>query len=103
MLLLLFLIPLRLNVNYAPQQDKLLHFGMGYLAGGYVYAMQIFSENPEQLKIGNAIMAGVWLGFTKEEMDYQKGGIADMADFLYTVAGSVVGALITRYFLKNGL
>ena len=71
--------------------DKWLHFIVGLILAQFTIALLCAVQNDIILAYGAGMAVALAAGFVKELKD---GSHADVQDFLYTLIGGVVGALL---------
>ena len=78
---------------------------MGYGVSSVTYAYYTWTDeenNNKQMKIATSIASAVIAGFAKESWDLYRGdGTADGWDWMYTITGGIIGAIMTDWIYNK--
>ena len=101
-IVLCFLLKVGISQTTTPiylQQDKLLHFGFGYMIGSSatVVADVLGSKQPFVWGIVTSSLASVG----KEYYDHRTGGTTESMDMVGTVLGGITGSVIIPIYRRR--
>lgn len=75
------------------EKDKTLHFNGGALIGSSVYMYTYYKTDNLFLSLLAAVASGIVVGVSKELYDKSKGKVVSRDDIVFTVSGSIGGAI----------